>query len=306
MGYRRNRKRRYRKYGRGTYSTTVYSQLTGLLGNVVGNIRQAFFELDRDDADELFEEYGLLYGNSAESYARKTYPSWKNGRTGLSGQTMERLIELVPPYLSADQRYELLQIVLKKYKKPKPYKSIRINIKNPDEGLALFETELAAMRQDDALAYLPDGLLNAAKWLYDDDLTSARAMLAQAEKIENEIIKANAVRDIQLLKDAIYSKKVNAASYSVEMPAGRISVTAYEPSKCFVATVCFGTDSHQVRILRNWRDSVLIHSNYGRKFVVWYYNNGEPIAKFINKVPILKLFVQINLSIFLRILNLKP
>lgn len=68
---------------------------------------------------------------------------------------------------------------------------------------------------------------------------------------------------------------MKSASYSVQMPAGNLSVLAYEPSKCFVATVCCGGDSNEVLVLKNWRDNSLIHNKNGRKLIIWYYNNGE-------------------------------
>jgi len=85
-----------------------YSFLTGLFGSAVSAIRHAFLNLDKNALDKLLLRYGKIYGNSAERYARKTFPDWQIGLTILSGQTMERLIELVPPYLSPDQRFLIL------------------------------------------------------------------------------------------------------------------------------------------------------------------------------------------------------
>ncbi|MCD6498359.1 MAG: hypothetical protein J7M25_08705 [Deltaproteobacteria bacterium] len=48
---------------------------------------------------------------------------------------------------------------------------------------------------------------------------------------------------------------------------------------CFVATVAYGSYDHpNVRILRRWRDGVLLHSGWGRAFVRWYYRNGRRLA----------------------------
>lgn len=53
--------------------------------------------------------------------------------------------------------------------------------------------------------------------------------------------------------------------------------------KCFIASVVYGgSDVEQVRVLREYRDNVLMQDDFGRKFVDWYYNGGgERMAEFV-------------------------
>ena len=290
MGYygrRRYRSWRSRGWG-GSSGPSKYSLLVGLFGDAVGQIRQAFMSLDEEGRDELFSDYGAIHGDSAEKYARKTFPKWKSGATNLSGQTMERLVELVPPYLSPEQRFSILQLVLKRHKKSAPYRTIKINVKEPAAGFSELQSALASMSHDDVLAHLPEHVMKAASWLYDDDITGARAMLAEAERLENDMIRTKAAREIDLLRRTISTGQVKTANYSVEMPAGRLSVIAYTPSKCFVATVCFGENAPETTALRNWRDTYLVEKEWGRKFIVWYYENGEKIAEIADRSAALK------------------
>lgn len=55
--------------------------------------------------------------------------------------------------------------------------------------------------------------------------------------------------------------------------------------RCFVASAVYGGgDVEQVRILREYRDNVLMQDEIGRRFVEWYYNGGgDKIASFIEK-----------------------
>ncbi|MCI0565500.1 MAG: hypothetical protein MN733_44115, partial [Nitrososphaera sp.] len=182
-----------------------------------------------DDAlDALLEDYSALHGDPAGNYARKTFPKWKSGVINLAGQTMERLVELVPPYLSSEQRFNLLQKVLQTNKPSKPYKNIRINMRKPIGGFTELDSALASMQHYDVLAHLPEKVMQAASWLYDNDMTAARAMLAEAERKENDIIRASATREIALLKRAVQSGQVKSASYSLQMPAGNLSVEIYK------------------------------------------------------------------------------
>lgn len=51
---------------------------------------------------------------------------------------------------------------------------------------------------------------------------------------------------------------------------------------CFVATATYGNYDHPfVVILRNFRDSTLAHSSWGRSFISWYYANSPGLAAFI-------------------------
>lgn len=234
MGYYGYRRHNYRSWRGRSYQPTQFDKLSDLFGDAIGKIKSAFLALDEEALNELFIDYGSLYGDSAEKYARKTFQNWKCGKTQLSGQTMERLVALVPPYLSSDERYSLLQEVLRKHKQSssmRPFKEIRINSKEPATGFAEVDAALAAMRKDDVLAYIPERVMDAAKWLYDDDITAARAMLAEAESKQNEIIKSSASREISLLRRAVSSGQVKEATYYVEMPAGRLSVVVFTPKR---------------------------------------------------------------------------
>lgn len=228
MGYRGYRSWRSRQWR--TYQPSKYTLLTQLFGDGVTEIKDAFLGLDEDAREELLLDYGEIHGDSAERYARKTFSSWKSGKTKLSGQTMERLVELVPPYLSPSTRIKILKTVLDKNKRDGVSSVININVKEPDEGFKHLDSEISKMDIKDQLAYLPEKVMQAANWLYDNDVTAARAMLAEATKAENDMIKKNALREIDLLKRTIKTGQVKSARYTVELPSGRISVIATSPS----------------------------------------------------------------------------
>lgn len=292
MGYYRHR--RYRSWRSRGWSASSgsgpskYATLANLFGDALKEIRKSFLDLDEEALDELLSDYGAIHGESAEKYARKTYQSWKSGSTALSGQTMERLVELVPPYLSPEQRFSLLKLVLKRHKPSVPTTTIKINVKEPGFGFGELTKRLDSMSHTNVLAHLPDSVMKAASWLYDDDITAARAMVADAEKLENDLIRSSAAKEIELLKRTISTGQVKAASYSVKMPTGTLNVVAYSPSMCFVATRCFGVQATETQYLRQWRDDYLIEKTWGRRFIVWYYQHGEKIALLTDRSALLK------------------
>lgn len=242
MGYYGNRRHSYRSWRSRIYQPTKFDALSNLFGGAVASIQQAFLALNDEALDELFSDYGSFYGDAAEKYARKTFYKWESRETKLSGQTMERLVALVPPYLSAEERFGLLQEVLNKHRpsaSAMPFRKIQINSKESAIGFAELDSVLATMIQEDVLAHIPEKVMDAAKWLYDDDITVARAMLAQSESKKNEIIKNSAAKEIALLRRAVGAGQVKQATYNVEMPAGKLSVMVFTPRRS-IWEVLFG------------------------------------------------------------------
>ena len=51
---------------------------------------------------------------------------------------------------------------------------------------------------------------------------------------------------------------------------------------CFIATAVYGDYDHpQVRVLRRFRDQILMKSAVGERFVRWYYRVGPGVAKYV-------------------------
>lgn len=269
-----------------------------MFGDAVEEIRRQFFKLDREALDELLLDYGEMHGRAAESYARATMPKWKTGSTKLSGQTMERLMELVPPYLTAKQRLDILQSILSKHKRAAPTVTIKINSKEPAAGLAEVDAALRKIEVTDELAYLPTQVMEAAKWLYDDDVTAARGVMISLAAAETSALKQSAEREISLLKRTLSTGQVKAASYSVKTPGGNLNIVAFTPSKCFVATACFGSDDVRTKFFRRWRDDFLAERKLGRHFIVWYYNNGDLLANVLAKNRATLCFAKLTLTSF--------
>ncbi len=74
---------------------------------------------------------------------------------------------------------------------------------------------------------------------------------------------------------------------------------------CFIATAVFGGKDHAaVQILRLFRDDILLKNELGRRFVRWYYTNGERMASFIEGHPVLAFLVKLALLplVFLAVL----
>lgn len=79
-----------------------------------------------------------------------------------------------------------------------------------------------------------------------------------------------------------------------------------EKGGCFIATAAFGSyQSGYVKLLREFRDKYLLTSEWGRKFVDWYYQSSPYLANYVSKSEALKALARllliplIGLSLFL-------
>lgn len=78
----------------------------------------------------------------------------------------------------------------------------------------------------------------------------------------------------------------------------RDSQGAAKDSKCFVATAAYATDANQVKILRRFRDEILVRSDLGRGFIHWYGLQGPKLAAYISHKPFVRSLCRIFLYPF--------
>ncbi|MFT6835525.1 MAG: hypothetical protein ACJA0H_001565, partial [Francisellaceae bacterium] len=147
----------------------AFNEFSRKLGPVVKDIQVAFFDLPPSELDDLLSRYGQVHGFKPEQYARETFQLWKSGSRKMSGQTIERLLNLVPKYLSYDERYEITKRLCG-YHSKKESVHIRINKEDVNEGIAKIDEALKLFEISDILKALPEHVTESATWLNDDDV----------------------------------------------------------------------------------------------------------------------------------------
>ncbi|MCM8784712.1 MAG: PQQ-binding-like beta-propeller repeat protein [Candidatus Omnitrophica bacterium] len=68
-----------------------------------------------------------------------------------------------------------------------------------------------------------------------------------------------------------------------------------EGGGCFIASVCFGENSWQVKILKEFRDRILMKFEKGKRFVKFYYKYSPCLRDYIKDKTLIKTFVKIIL-----------
>ena len=88
-----------------------------LYDGVDDDIAALFFTLDPRSIELMFKHYERDHGRAAHDYAVKTYREWKTGTVRISGKVADRLLAIVPHYITFDQKYRLLENIWKKQTK---------------------------------------------------------------------------------------------------------------------------------------------------------------------------------------------
>lgn len=243
----------YNKYRRrtnwGAYHTNKRNQLTCLFAGIDKDIELIFLNLDSSSRESIFYQYGKEYGESAEKYARNTFLKWKSGATKLSGQTAERLLNLLPPFLSQDKRYELVK-KLRDY-----YMNERQTNERVTTSPELWKQDLLPVVnrivEKSSNFKLPEELKTRVAWLSGGDAESANKILKSVEQEEAKL--RTAYLDVEFRRIDQYVNIVEntqSVAHTITLPQGTIHVTIQQKKKPFINKVFGGRkmdkDNHEL------------------------------------------------------------
>ncbi len=263
----------------------AFQALENKLGPAVTDVKKSFFNLSPSNLDQLLLIYKDEYGFKPYEYALQTIPKWKNGRTKMSGQTMERLLNLVPKFLTDDERFEITKSVCEHFTNESlTTKHINIDLENIDVGLIELEEKILKFYSPEIIKSIPEKVVDVAVWLNDNDSIASRALIAKVEDHMAHEAKVYGLASLEEIRTILLSGKIDSYRESFQFPNGILYVTAFKRRKCFIATSVYGDSSHpKVLVLRKIRDDVFLKKTYGREFVYQYYLYGEVASKLIEK-----------------------
>lgn len=204
------------------------ADLSRQFGGIDRDIELIFLSLPARDLSKVLAEYGSIHGIKAEQYARNTYQKWSSGATKMSGQTAARLLELLPPVLSAAQRFDLV-------KKLRAHcfqrKVVRIQ-----SSPATWRQDLVKPLQElvnSSVAFtIPERLQDKATWLTAGDVAAAHSLLAAAELDEAAIRIAyveEEMRRIEALMTNIDTTR--RLTHTLTLPQGDITLHVELPQR---------------------------------------------------------------------------
>lgn len=282
---------------------------------ILDDLKETFFSLSSAELKNFYEKYDQKYGKSAVAYAMKAYPEWRSGRKLISDQTLARILEVLPPFLSDSQRIEFLTVIVKhnstnSYYYPKVV-SIDAYWENYHDVAVRLRTQYIP-RQINAnnkavldSIVIPDEVYKMASWLYSDNMQVAYRILQDMYVKENIRLFKSALDDILLFENTCDKMQADGLIYqdvntTINLPNQSIHILLHKTKKsfCVVSTACFGENAPQTIAFRKWRDEFLKNHALGVKFINWYYRNGYEMARFIGKHKSIKQHLTKALNLF--------
>lgn len=205
-----------------------HSALSSTFAGIDSDIERIFLSLPRHHLESVFARYSAEYGVSAERYARKTYEKWKTKTVRMSGTTAERLLNLVPSFLSSETRFELIKKLRAGHLHP-VHLSLVTNPQTWRKDLLVPIKELVMRSVTFSLC---NDITDRAAWLADGDTIAAQSLLAAAEQ-EEAVIRIRYLdaefKRIEILVANI--EQTLSVIHRIILPQGTIMVTIALPKK---------------------------------------------------------------------------
>lgn len=197
------------------------SQVRKQFGGIDEDVVQTFLSLGPDRLSRVFDEYAEQYGSGPARYAKSSYRGWQSGDKGMAGQTLERLLEIVPSVLDFESKVRLYQKLRNSYRKQE---RMKVRLSGP-EDLELVAKAARRIAERAKSETVPDLVAARLSWLTRGDGLAARALVSTIEQREGDLI-ASAVRSeleslYRLLTD---EKQRGKVEHIVDLPCGIITV----------------------------------------------------------------------------------
>lgn len=234
MSYRyRKSSRKYRKWDNSdwyVYHKDQRQKISDYYGGIDDDIKKIFFSLSKSMLHVIFMDYEAEHGKSKRKYAESTYANWKDGSVNMSGEVAERLINILPKYLSFDQKFELI-------------KKVWINLSRIDTFSVGVPSNVSRHEFDrlikDAFARsnnqnMPELVRNRLKWLSLNDAKVANDLIIAFREYEKHILLNELTSNFSKLLSTTNLLEGNFSANGrcvVKLPSCVIELYTISPSK---------------------------------------------------------------------------
>jgi len=190
-------------------------------GRENAELMKVLLNLEEEPLNALFALYKTEFGPSAARYARHTYRKWQAGEVRPNRQTFSRFLIYLPRVMSFDLKCEVLRELREAYCARDNYQ-LTVYTDDWHETLGPLVKDVIMKANN---AELPAALQTRLKWLVDDDVEIARAILAQSQTRQSlnalSLLEEEFSNIEQLLNNAKGRGKV---THVLRLPLGTITL----------------------------------------------------------------------------------
>jgi len=198
----------------------------GFYVGIDADIAELFFSLDARNIELMFKHYERDHGRSAHEYAVKTYREWKAGTVRVSGKVADRLVAIVPHYISFDQKYQLLEKAWKRQSK----RHISVAVTPHQDTSAALQQIVEAVEAVSVKEY-PESLKRRLTWLTASDTQIAQQLLTRLYAEERRLVLEAVTREVEAVTQLMRAATGTTirSSHTFQLPGLEICVTVAEP-----------------------------------------------------------------------------
>lgn len=224
MPYYRNRNYRYKSRKKDGLAEARQhireaKELSGLLGGTDQTVKKYLFNLPNDELTVVLKEYGGIYSEQAEEYARETIPRWASGKVQMSGMVAERLYKLLPPRMPLSTKFEIAE-ELWRHVGPSSHKVLRFGETASYSQLATTIEDYITDVVDNYT--IPDSLQNRFDWLAGNDIEVKQQLLNHLQNLDKRlVIQAATVQAKSMLEHLSSDKSGFTQLYSHTVEVGK-------------------------------------------------------------------------------------
>ena len=183
--YRSSRYRRSSDSSRALRHIEEAKKLSILLGGNDQIVKDYFFSMSGQDLEKIFIQYGEIYGEEPEEYARETFHKWKSGKTIMSGMVAERFFNLLPPMMPFSIKIQIAES-LWRHLGPSSHKILKIG---PSATTVIIQDTVTAYLQEVVQNfYLSQSFKKRFEWLSGNDVQIEHQLLNHLQDLEKNLV----------------------------------------------------------------------------------------------------------------------
>lgn len=192
---------------------------------IMPDLKRILFTMQNPNLYNALQYYRKKYGEAAYTYALKSFPEWESGVKSISTQTMYRLLETLPPFLSTQQRTYLLEKIINRYMYIRSTSSSAATINSNFYELTWdnYSQDLNALvlnlqKKLYALNHqlcksLPKVIIDSATWVCDDDMLIVQQILNDCYITKVRVKYIAAINDVKFFWNKCNELKNNDVVY---------------------------------------------------------------------------------------------
>jgi hypothetical protein len=134
----------------------------------------------------------------------------------MSAQTTERLLQLLPPFLGADTKCDLIRKLREKHRQTSTH-NLGVTTTNYREAVYPVAQGLVAKAYN---ANLPSAIESRLNWLCDSDSAAASSLLAAAEAAATTIILSRIDEEFGMMHRLLSCGNTRELTHQIDLPYG--------------------------------------------------------------------------------------